>query len=465
MENLYRPLKLFTVTLGKNLAMKENLDAISMEIERVRNQVRNEYGVVIPPVCIRESKSLFPLEYSIDVNEISVDKFTCEEKSALILDTGNVTKKISGKEVEEPAFKVPAQWISAEGVEEAIQNGYSVARYEKIIAVHLMEIIKRNLSSVITTQYVSDLIDEIEVDNKALAYSIRYEVDRDLVVDGLGGKCRINTVKKVLQSLLDCKVSIRNIIQILETICDCGDNASLREIIDNVREKILADIVAPLIEENILFYYEFSTELFNYMMEESESRYYDWNFHNVLRKVIDEKYAATENFVLMIPWTSSEDRNLFNYLYNLLKIYPDAHIIFLHEMFSVEKIFPSLELIALEIDFDIPKSISDKEPEKSSPQMPKDFSVQAEKCDILILNEEANIAVGVRYDAGRMKAPEIVVKSSEPDLLKAACKKAKIVTDRPVLASQLFEHGTEGKAVARDFFCSLAELFSEVQKS
>ena len=204
----YRKLDLFTLELGSDLCLEKCLNEILKTIPLIREEIFDKYGVVIPNVRVKNNKTLKPLEYVIKVNGYSSRKFEFRKNSFLILDTGSVKAEMSGKPVKEPVFGAPGLWITKGRKAEAEKNGYVVLSFSRIIRVHLSETVKENLSSVITTQYVGELLDEVLKENEFLCTQIvkKYE------------NAALTVVKLVLCSLLDEEVSIRNLIPILETI-------------------------------------------------------------------------------------------------------------------------------------------------------------------------------------------------------------------------------------------------------
>ena len=234
----YRKLDLFTLELGSDLCLEKCLNEILKTIPLIREEIFDKYGVVIPNVRVKNNKTLKPLEYVIKVNGYSSGKFEFRKNSFLILDTGFVKTEMSGKPVKEPVFGAPGLWITKGRKAEAEKNGYVVLTAERMIKVHLVEKIKENLSSVITTQYVGELMDEVLKENEFLCTQIvkKYE------------NASLSVVKMVLCSLLDEEVSIRNLIPILETISNEPkyERAKLQVLVNKVRCAIVPDVIDSL---------------------------------------------------------------------------------------------------------------------------------------------------------------------------------------------------------------------------
>ena len=234
----YRKLDLFTLELGSDLCLEKCLNEILKTIPLIREEIFDKYGVVIPNVRVKDNKTLKPLEYVIKVNGYAAGRFEFKKNSILILDIGFVKTKMTGKPAKEPVFGIPGLWITNGKRVEAEQNGYAVLTAERMIKVHLAETIKENLSSVITTQYVGELLDEVFKENEFLSIQILKKYENAL----------LHVVKQVLCSLLDEEISVRNLIPILETISNEPEyeRAKLQSLVNKVRCAIVPDIIGSL---------------------------------------------------------------------------------------------------------------------------------------------------------------------------------------------------------------------------
>ena len=263
----YKKLDLFTLELGSDLCLEKCLNEILKTIPLIREEIFDKYGVVIPNVRVKGNKTLKPLEYVIKVNGYSSGRFEFRRNSFLILDTGFVKTEMSGKPAKEPVFGVPGLWITKGRKAEAEKNGYVVLSFSRIIRVHLSETVKENLSSVITTQYVGELLDEVLKENEFLCTQIVKKY----------GNAALTVVKMVLCSLLDEEVSIRNLIPILETISNEPkyERAKLQALVNKVRCAIIPDIIGSLgnINNNIkalILSQKLSDHMFDNMTETGE---------------------------------------------------------------------------------------------------------------------------------------------------------------------------------------------------
>ena len=174
MSNLYRSVNLFTISIGEKLCEEKYMDIIKKGIEEAKERVFYEYGVHLPNVRIRSREKKYgPMEYSIDVMDNPFLKFTLEEDSVFLLLIEEPKKEMSGKKITEPIGNCPALWVPASKKEEAKKNGYLVCNLQRVLASHLAFVAEENAKDIITTQYVSDLLDEIAEDNEVLVDSLK----------------------------------------------------------------------------------------------------------------------------------------------------------------------------------------------------------------------------------------------------------------------------------------------------
>ena len=208
--NKYRQIDLFTLELGNALCQEASLNSILKTITSIRENIFEQYGVVIPSVRVKDNKSLSPFEYVIKISGLETARYELKKDSLLILDLGNVTSKMRGTKTTDPTYGLPALWISTSRKEQAKEEGYFIVSHEKLIRTLLFEEIKKNLTEVITTQYMEELLNEIIVSNHALCDQIARK----------HGAESVSIIKKVLKALLKDEVNITDIISILETIAN-----------------------------------------------------------------------------------------------------------------------------------------------------------------------------------------------------------------------------------------------------
>lgn len=174
----------------------------------IRRQCALELGIVVPVIRIRDNIQLRPNEYVIKIKGNQVAKGEILLDHYLAMSPGFDDDNVIGIPTTEPAFGLPALWVTEEHKEIAELSSYTVVDPPSVVATHLTEIIKRHAHELLGRQETRALIDNIRETMPVLV---------DELVPGL---LSIGDVQKVLQKLLKEKISIRNLSVILEALAD-----------------------------------------------------------------------------------------------------------------------------------------------------------------------------------------------------------------------------------------------------
>ncbi|WP_438446910.1 flagellar biosynthesis protein FlhA [Gorillibacterium sp. sgz5001074] len=176
----------------------------------IRRQCALELGVVVPVIRIRDNIQLKPNEYIIKIKGNMVARGELLLNHYLAMSPGFDDDSISGIETVEPAFGLPAIWIDEPTKERAELSGYTVVDPPSVVATHLTEIIKRHAHELIGRQETKALVENVKESYPAL-------VD-ELIPNVL----TIGDLQKVLAKLLKEKISVRDLVTIMETLADYG---------------------------------------------------------------------------------------------------------------------------------------------------------------------------------------------------------------------------------------------------
>ncbi len=174
----------------------------------IRRQIALELGMVVPMIRLRDNIQLESSHYTIKIKGTEVSEGSIMFNHYLAMNPGNVEGEISGVDTIEPAFGLPAKWILEDDREKAEILGYTVVDPSSIISTHLTEIIKRYSYELLGRQEVKTLIDNVRENNSALVE----ELVPKLMSYG--------DIQKVLCNLLREKVSVRDLVTVLETLAD-----------------------------------------------------------------------------------------------------------------------------------------------------------------------------------------------------------------------------------------------------
>jgi flagellar biosynthesis protein FlhA len=194
-------------------------------ITLIRRHAARDLGIVVPPIRVRDNLQLRPNTYVVKIYGLEVASADVMVSRLLAMNPGTATAPIDGIPTSEPAFGLPALWISENARSEAEMAGYTVIDPTSVIATHLTELIKAHAPDLLGRQEASALLDNIKS---------HYPVVVDELVPGL---LTVGEVQRVLQNLLRERIPIRNLVMILETLADAG---RVSKDIDFLTEKVRA---------------------------------------------------------------------------------------------------------------------------------------------------------------------------------------------------------------------------------
>lgn len=197
----------------------------------IRRQCALELGLVVPVIRIRDNIQLKPNEYVVKIKGNTVARGELLLNHYLAMSPGIDDDSITGIDTMEPAFGLPALWIDEAMKERAELSGYTVVDPPSVVATHLTEIIKKHAHELLGRQETKSLIENVKESYPAL-------VD-DLIPNVLS----TGDVQKVLVKLLREKISIRDLVTILETLADYGTYTKDPEILtEYVRQALSRQI-------------------------------------------------------------------------------------------------------------------------------------------------------------------------------------------------------------------------------
>jgi len=177
----------------------------------IRRQLALELGMIVPTIRLRDNIQLAPNEYVIKIRGVETAQGELILDQYMAMNPGFVEEAIDGVQTVEPAFGMPATWISENQRERAENLGYTVVDPPSVIATHLTEIIKKYAHELIGRQEVQTLVDNVKQSNPAIV--------EELIPKLLN----FGEIQKVLANLLKEGVSIRDMVTILETLADYGN--------------------------------------------------------------------------------------------------------------------------------------------------------------------------------------------------------------------------------------------------
>ena len=190
-----------------------------------------EMGFVMPAVRIQDNMQLPANNYVLRVKEIEAGAGDLRPNMLLVMDPRGEEISLSGEATNEPTFGLPAMWIDSQAREEAMFRGYTVVDAPTVITTHLTEIIKDNMSELLSFSETQKLLDDLDEDHQKL------------ISDMVPSQITVGGIQRTLQNLLEERVSIRDLPTILEGISEaCTQTRNISQITEHVRMRLARQI-------------------------------------------------------------------------------------------------------------------------------------------------------------------------------------------------------------------------------
>jgi flagellar biosynthesis protein FlhA len=179
-------------------------------VQRVRQNIAGEIGILMPKVRIRDNMRLDATAYRIKIADIPVAQGEIQPTQLLAIDSGMTTGKVDGIPTKDPAFGSDAQWINPMLADQAEMYGYTVVEPGAVLATHLTETCRRHADEILTRDATKHLIDELKTSSPTVVNEL------------VPGVMSLAEVQAILHLLLREQISIRQLSVILETLGDYG---------------------------------------------------------------------------------------------------------------------------------------------------------------------------------------------------------------------------------------------------
>ena len=201
------------------------------QIKSLRRQIASESGFIMPQVRIQDNLQLPPNSYVVRIKEIEVGTSDIRPNRLLVMDASGDAIDLPGTETIEPTFGLPAMWVDPDNREEATFKGYTVVDPATVITTHLTELIRDNMPELLSYVETQNLLDELPNEHQKLVGEV---VPNQISVGG---------IQRVLQNLLNERVSIRDLPTILEGISEaCAFTRNVTQITEHVRSRLARQI-------------------------------------------------------------------------------------------------------------------------------------------------------------------------------------------------------------------------------
>ncbi len=210
-------------------------------IVMIRRQCALELGLVVPTIRIRDNIQIKPNAYIIKLKGIEIAKGELLLDHFLAMNSGTVFEEVPGIETIEPAFGLPALWITEQQREQAELNGYTVVDAVSVLATHLTEVIKAHADEILGRKETQDLVDNLKKTNENLVEEVMSQMPS------------VGEVQKVLANLLRERISIRDMSTIFEVLADYARATKDTDILtEYVRHAMARQITQQNLQNNTI---------------------------------------------------------------------------------------------------------------------------------------------------------------------------------------------------------------------
>lgn len=187
-------------------------DNLLRRITGIRRQVMAELGLILPVVRIRDNLRLQPNQYRIKIRGQEIAKGEVMLGYMLAIPGSEADKSLKGIPTTEPAFGLPAQWITEAEQGRAELMGYTVVNPMSVLSTHLTEIVRNYAPDLLNRQMVQEMLNQLKSRAPASVEGVIPEL------------MSLSEFQTVLRNLLRERVPIRDLSGILEVI---ASNASM----------------------------------------------------------------------------------------------------------------------------------------------------------------------------------------------------------------------------------------------
>jgi flagellar biosynthesis protein FlhA len=230
------PVELLELEVGFDLVPlvdSSNSGGLVERVAAIRRNLASELGIILPSVHIRDNLRLAPNAYRLLVSGNEVGRGDLRVGRFLAMDPTGSCSPIDGEKVAEPAFGLPAQWISAGERERAETLGYTVVDAVTVAATHLTELLRAAAPELLGRREAQEL------------FEIFARREPKLVDEVVPNVLSLGDVLLVLRQLLRESVPIRDLRTILEALADAGrETKNPYDLTERVRQRLARSISA-----------------------------------------------------------------------------------------------------------------------------------------------------------------------------------------------------------------------------
>lgn len=231
------------LSLGSHLSVHllGSRNELAHRVSKIRKKFAKQYGFVIPEIKLSDNLSIDPKGYQIRIHDTRVAHGELRIGEVLVLVDKDGKPDVPGDEVIEPAFGMKALWVTEAFTEEVKRQGCKPVDNLSVLLTHLSEVLRANLSQLLSYKDMRGLLDRLEPEYKRL------------VDDLCPSQISYSGLLAILKILLGERVSIRNLHLILEAIAEIAPHVRRSEqVAEHVRMRLAQQICGDLSDNGVL---------------------------------------------------------------------------------------------------------------------------------------------------------------------------------------------------------------------
>lgn len=221
----------------------DDYSGLDARISNMRRYIATKFGLILPEIRLTDSETLERGEYVVKIQGVEVSRGSVRPGCALVLAPETVSSLPNGWDVLEPVYGARARWIEDTDAADLALSGVTTISPLEVLATHLLEVLKRNLSRLLTLSRMR--IHLLEITN--LNDESKSNENKKLLDEFIPDKVPLDCLHAVLRLLLEEQVSIRNLELIIEAIAEARNTTTKHEAIcEHVRQRLGFQLIADL---------------------------------------------------------------------------------------------------------------------------------------------------------------------------------------------------------------------------
>ncbi len=204
-------------------------------IDRIRKHVAEEYGFILPAIRLTDNAHLDAGTYRILIQGTEVARSKLQLGKVLALIEPGEFSEISGETVQEPVYGASSRWVDAAYSDDLLMKGAAVVQAPEVLSTHLLETIQSNFARLMTRRALRDILES----HTDLSDQERAATTQKLIDEFIPDRVPLDLLQSVLRLILAERISIRNLLTILEAIDEVkGTMTQPEQVVEHVRQRI-----------------------------------------------------------------------------------------------------------------------------------------------------------------------------------------------------------------------------------